>query len=290
MPKAQKAATEPVLPLDDAPQAAVVPATSPKKTTKASKQAVAIRDPQKAAGTVVALSEAEAMMNLIDRAARDPNVDVEKMDRLLQMRDRIRAQEAQQNFNVALTAAQMEMRPIAADAKNKSTNSEYATYRALDRAMRPIYTKHGFSLSFGTADGAPEGEVRVICEVANGGHSKIYHVDMPKDGKGAKGGDVMTKTHATGAAVTYGQRYLLKMIFNITVGADDDGNYARRAGPDVECITQEQMDALIEKCEAVNCPRPTFLKWAKVERFEDIPADTIAGCMEGLNSFKKKAQ
>ena len=44
--------------------------------------------------------------------------------------------------------------------------------------------------------------------------------------KGAKGGDVMTKTHAAGSALTYGQRYLLKMIFNIAIGSDDDGNAA----------------------------------------------------------------
>ena len=32
-------------------------------------------------------------------------------------------------------------------------------------------------------------------------------------------------THATGSAVSYGQRYLLKMIFNVAVGEDDrDGN------------------------------------------------------------------
>jgi hypothetical protein len=48
---------------------------------------------------------------------------------------------------------------------------------------------------------------------------------MPSDGKGAKGGDVMTKTHATGAAESYGMRYLLKMIFNIAIGEEDnDGN------------------------------------------------------------------
>jgi hypothetical protein len=35
----------------------------------------------------------------------------------------------------------------------------------------------------------------------------------------------MTKTHAAGAAMSYGMRYLLKMIFNVAVGEDDrDGN------------------------------------------------------------------
>ena len=30
------------------------------------------------------------------------------------------------------------------------------------------------------------------------------------------------KTHAVGAGMSYGMRYLLKMIFNIAIGEDDD--------------------------------------------------------------------
>ena len=54
---------------------------------------------------------------------------------------------------------------------------------------------------------------------------------MPADGKGAKGGEVMTKTHAMGAATAYGMRYLLKMIWNVAVGEDDtDGNSGSQTG------------------------------------------------------------
>jgi hypothetical protein len=68
-----------------------------------------------------------------------------------------------------------------------------------------------------------------------GGHVKPYQVDMPADGKGAKGGDVMTKTHATGSALSYGMRYLLKLIFNVAVGEDDDdGNHASQIRSDVK--------------------------------------------------------
>jgi hypothetical protein len=57
---------------------------------------------------------------------------------------------------------------------------------------------------------------------------------MPADGKGAKGGDVMTKTHATGAAMSYGARYLLKYIFNVAVGEDDnDGNGSTPLSEDI---------------------------------------------------------
>ena len=48
------------------------------------------------------------------------------------------------------------MRAIAADANNPQTRSRYASYFALDNAVRPIYTKHGFSLTFDTGDGAPD--------------------------------------------------------------------------------------------------------------------------------------
>jgi hypothetical protein len=136
-------------------------------------------------------------------------------------------------------AAQQEMRHIAADANNPQTKSKYATYAALDAKVRPIYSKHGFSLSFYTADGAPEGSIRIVCKVARGGHTERPYIDMPADGKGAKGGDVMTKTHATGAGVTYGRRYLLGMIFNLVIGEDNDGNGASDTG---ERITLEQAE------------------------------------------------
>lgn len=180
------------------------------------------------------LGDAQSALFLFERLATDPNASVEKIERLMALWERAEARKAEQAFNAAMTAAQAEMRPIAADAYNPQTKSKYASYAALDAALRPIYTKHGFGLSFNTGD-AKDLEVRVLCDVTHrAGHSKPYHLDMPADGKGAKGGDVMTRTHATGAALSYGSRYLLKMIFNVAVGDEDkDGNGAsRRADAD----------------------------------------------------------
>lgn len=174
----------------------------------------------------VVTADAGSLMAVIGRAASDPNTDVDKLERLMGLYERITDRSAEQSFHEAMNAAQEAMRPVAADANNPQTRSKYASYAALDRALRPIYTKHGFSLSFDTGDGAPAEHVRVVCEVAHrDGHKRRPHLDMPADGKGAKGGDVMTKTHAIGAAVTYGKRYLLGMVFNIAVGdVEEDGN------------------------------------------------------------------
>ena len=160
--------------------------------------------------------------------AANPDVDVAKLERLMQMHERAQARIAEESFNAAMSTAQKAMRPIAADATNPSTRSKYASYAALDSALRPLYTDNGFGLSFDTGDSPLPEHIRVVCFVTQlAGHSRTYHIDMPADGKGAKGGDVMTKTHAVGSAVTYGMRYLLKMIFNVAVGEDDDdGNRA----------------------------------------------------------------
>lgn len=177
------------------------------------------------AGAVVPADQSAALLSVIARAASDPSVDIDKMERLLAMQERVLERNAESAFNESMRGAQGEMRQVATDANNPQTRSRYATYAAIDAALRPIYTRHGFSISYGTAD-APEGYVRVLAYVSHvGGHTRRYEAAMPADGKGAKGGDVMTKTHAFGAATSYGMRYLLKMIFNVAVGEYDlDGN------------------------------------------------------------------
>lgn len=176
-------------------------------------------------GAVVPADQSAALLTVIARAASDPSVDIDKMERLLAMQERVLERNAESAFNESMRGAQGEMRQVATDANNPQTRSRYATYAAIDAALRPIYTRCGFSISYGTGD-APEGYVRVIAYVSHvGGHTRQYKADMPADGKGAKGGDVMTKTHAFGAGTSYGMRYLLKMIFNVAIGEYDlDGN------------------------------------------------------------------
>jgi hypothetical protein len=189
--------------------------------------AAKVPSPVNAASNVPAMIDQQPMISMIERAARDPTIDIEKLERLIALQEKAQLRQSEQAFNGAMSSAQSEMGPIAADSNNPQTKSRYASYFALDKSLRPIYAKHGFALSFGTGETTQEQYIRVICYVSHrDGFTRTYHVDMPADGKGAKGGDVMTKTHAVGSGMTYGQRYLLKMIFNIAVGSDDDGNAA----------------------------------------------------------------
>lgn len=256
----------------------------PEVEAPARKQEVAPR--QESVPAPPAQSETAAVLSLIERAARDPNIDIDKMERLIVMQRTIKAEAAEKAFNTAMKIAQAEMRPVAADANNPQTKSRYASYAALDRALRPIYTKNGFALSFDEADSPKPEHIRVLCYVTHeDGHTRIYHKDMPADGKGAKGGDVMTKTHATGAAASYGARYLLKGIFNVAVGDDDrDGNTVER----IALISQKQADDIRELIEAVGADTKRFLSVGGFERIEDIPAAQYDAAIRMLKAKGQK--
>jgi hypothetical protein len=221
---------------------------------------------------------AASLMNVIARAASDPNVDIDKMERLIAMQERIQAREAEIAFSNAMNAAQTEMRPIAANAANPQTRSRYATYDKLDRVLRPTYTEHGFSLSFDEGDSPKPDHVRVLCYVSHiAGHTRTYHRDMPADGKGAKGGDVMTKTHAAGAAGSYGARYLLKGIFNVAVGEEDeDGNKPK-------VIDDAQWAMLVQLVDAAGIDAGTVCTAANIGSLKELPAAKFQSVVNKLN-------
>lgn len=246
---------------------------------------------------IAVADEGGSLLAIIAKAASDPSVDIEKMDRLLQMREREERRVAEGDFNVAMSSAQSEMGRIATNKDNSQTKSKYADYAALDRVLRPIYIKHGFALSFDTEPGG-EGYIMVIAHVSHGGFSRDYRAPMPTDGKGPQGNAVMSKTHATGAAMTYGMRYLLKMIFNVAIGDDDtDGNLGA-------AITDGQADELKKLLDdavfAVDGPNANYAAWTKslldylkVEAFADLPAksfDKAKAAIVSAKDARKKAK
>lgn len=203
---------------------------------------------------VAVTSESATMLQVIQSMATNPACDMDKLERLMELKERMDAKTAEADFNAALSRVQGNMGRVGADATNNQTRSQYATYGKLDKAVRPIYTAEGFSLSFST-EKAGEGMVGMVCYVSHrGGHTREYRAEVPSDGKGAKGGDVMTKTHAFGSGTSYGMRYLLKMIFNIAIGEeDDDGNAA--TGQDLRDAAMD--DLLLRVKEAVDSEQLT---------------------------------
>ena len=229
--------------------------------------------------------QSNALISMIERVVSNPDMDVQKLEKLLDMQERILAKSAEMAFNNAMNQAQSETGRIAADSENIHTQSLYASYAALDRVLRPIYTKHGFSLSFDTGE-SPENTVKVLCYVShNAGYTRTYKVPMPADGKGAKGGDVMTKTHAAGSAMQYGQRYLLKLIFNVAVGKDDDGNDAG-----TEYISENQAADLNILLDDVGANKEAFCAFFKIPSVDKLSVQALEHATAMIEAKRDKKE
>lgn len=231
-------------------------------------------------------ADAASLMQIISRASADPKTDMDKLERLLSMYERISARDAERAFNEAMKAAQQEMPAVVRNAKNDQTNSRYATLDAVADAMDPVIHRHGFSLSFGTADSTLAGHYRVTCKTRHiDGHSEDSYADVPADMNGMKGNQNKTATHAFGSTMSYGRRYLKLLVFDVTLkDRDDDGN--RGGGGQISEAQVRTLDALIV---ASGADRPAFLKYLKVNDLSELPASRFQAALAGLNAKKRQA-
>src|SRR5262245_59934270 len=81
---------------------------------------------------------------------KDPAVDPAKLKALLDMRNSERMHAAANAYAVAMSDVQALIEPVRKDCENKETRSKYASFTALDRAIRKNYVDHGFALSYNT--------------------------------------------------------------------------------------------------------------------------------------------
>lgn len=213
-------------------------------------------------------AEPVSILAVIERAALNPEIDVDKMERLLSMHERIVAKQAEAAFNAAMTAAQAEMPRVLRDATNDQTRSTYARLETVNAKIIPVATKHGLSLSFGTADPPAEGLIRITLTVAHiQGHSRLYHVDVPLDLTGMKGNQNKTATHAFGSTISYGRRYLTLLAFNISVANEDvDGNQPG------DTITDEQVLELEDLIRSIGggMQFDKFLEFARIPNMRSL--------------------
>lgn len=226
----------------------------------------------------------DGILAVIARAAKDPNVDVDKMERLFAMQERVIARGSEQAFNEAMAAAQKEMPQIKRGGKNTTTNSTYAELDAMSEAMLPVVAKHGFSLSFGTDVSPLPNHYRVTCDVSHiGGHTRTYNADVPADLTGMKGTPNKTSTHAYGSTLSYGRRYLKMLIFDVAT-TDDDG----RAGSAGGVIDDGQWATLVQLSDASGVSADRLCKFFEIESLKDLPATKFDEAVAKLSATIEK--
>lgn len=229
------------------------------------------------------LPEVKQTQSPILQAALNPELDVDKMEKLYDLYVKDQEREAIKEFNSAMSRVQSKIGPIVKDKLNKHTGSRFARLETIIIKISPIYSAEGFALSFNTGKSECEGCILIICEVSHSsGHSKIYQYDSPIDDKGAQGNTNKTEVHGRGSATSYGRRYLTAMIFNLAIADEDkDGN-----GPGY-IITKEQQNEINSLITDTGANLDKFLDYMGCDSIETMPIKKYNKAIIALRKKKK---
>ena len=220
-------------------------------------------------------SMSASLVSVIERAAADPTIDLDRMERLLNMAQQARAEEAKREFFAAMARVQGELEPVVRNRKNTHTKSLYADLAAIHAAAMPIITKHGFSLSFGQEPCETPNHITLRCDVMHAaGHSVTYRGEYEKDRVGSQGNANKTGIQAQGSTSTYARRYQTCEIFNIATRDDNDGNAPRGQNDDAAAplLDAAQLKAIRDLIAAADTTEAAFCAHIQVEALEDVYA------------------
>lgn len=230
--------------------------------------------------------ESGNMLSLIERVIMAPDIPVERLERLLEMQERISAKAAKEAFDAALAEMQTELPVISARGEilNKAggVQSKYAKWEDVNDALRPVLSAHGFALSFRTH---VDGDRIIVTGILshNGGHREETSLPLPADHSGSK-----NAVQAIGSAVSYGKRYTAFALLNITSraggDADDDGAAAGMG----RMISAEQYLELRNEMEEVGADEAAFCKHLKVEALDFLPLAAFPAAKAALAAKRRK--
>lgn len=231
-------------------------------------------------------SESATLMHVIEKISQMPELDMDRVERLFQMHEKMVDRQAETVYNESMSKAQMEMGAVVANKINDHTKSSFANLEAVHSACKPIWTKHGFSVSTTLSPSEQNNYILVSCEVRHaGGFKQVYKNDWPLDLAGAQGKVNKTPIQAMGSTASYARRYTELMIFDIAIKHEDnDGNQTK---PAMKTLTNAQVANLRKAMDVAGVDDAYVCKMAQIDRIEELQQGRLSGA---INHLKKKSQ
>jgi hypothetical protein len=199
----------------------------------------------------------------------------------------VKTSEQINDLAAASAKAQAAMRPAIKDSVNPAfKGAKYADLTAVWEACRKPLTDNGLTVwqDVTTADGSANG-ISVITRLV---HSSGQWVEF---------GPLVVPlskhdAHGVGSATSYGKRYALAAAIGVIAELDDDGNaaVAKSNGHDTAPnITEKQVADLVALIEEVGETPDRFMKWAKINSLQALPASAFPQAIKKLEAKRGTA-
>ncbi|WP_373754557.1 ERF family protein [Pseudomonas sp.] len=186
-----------------------------------------------------------SILAVISRAATDPTCDIDKLERLMAMHERMQARDAEAEFNAAMAAMQSDIPSIAergAIVVNGQKRSDYATFEDINDVIKPIMQTHGFAITF-KVENTPGGLTVTGILMHRAGHRESTTMLLPLDTSGSK-----NAVQAVGSSTSYGKRYVMSALLNLTTRGEDDDGHAAVPTANVTSVQAAGITALLDRC------------------------------------------
>ncbi|EJF82924.1 ERF family protein [Candidatus Bartonella washoeensis] len=214
-------------------------------------------------------------MELILEKALENDVDMDRLKRLLELREKEIERQERQNFVRDLSAMQTEYKSIEQNAINTHTKSIYTTLDKYIDAIKEPLAKHHFALfSRIKEQGSDSVTVEMTLKHISGNEISTEGT-FPFDATGSK-----NNIQAVGSTLTYARRYLLGMLLNVARKEDDTDGITLLSG-----VTPEQMNKIRELIEQTQADESKLLSFIGVKKFTDM---SYKQAQTALFSLKKK--
>lgn len=227
-----------------------------------------------------------SMLATISRLALDPRCDMEKLERLMALQERMEAKTALESFNASFAQMQCDMPSVEKRTENTHTKKLYADLDDINAAVRPTMAKYGFGVSFKIVTHEKGVTVTGILMHKNG-HREETSMVLPLDTGAGR-----SAVQSVGSTTTYGKRYVMCALLNITSGDDNDNDGYRdksqEAAPTVTTLQAKQIEALIPKCS--QRAQDAFRRlYPDIELIERAQFDTVLNQLT-VSAQKKQAE
>lgn len=159
--------------------------------------------------------ELAAIVSMVERVAVDPNCDIDKLERMLDMQERILDRNARMAYDSSLAMMQAELPEV--EKLTQGHNYKYAKFDQILKAIKPALNKYGFSITHRVKVEDKLIHVTGILSHREG-HREETTISLPADSSGSK-----NAVQAVGSSTEYGRRYTMNSLLGIaTKEADTD--------------------------------------------------------------------
>ena len=215
------------------------------------------------------------IMTIIDKMADKPEINIDVVERLLDMQERISKKHAEMAFNRALSEMQLELPVIKKRgiATIKNFKNPYAKFEDINEVIKPYLNQFGFSVSFKTKQDDTHLIVETILSHVEG-HSESTTVRLPFDDSGCK-----NSVQAVGSSISYGKRYGMCALLNITTQNEDDDGYAAAT----ETLTAEQVKQLTKLIKKTKTDEGKFKAHFGIDSIEKLPRGKFEDALFALS-------